>query len=697
VNNDGSGFRSRAGTPIAEQRCGSFPLESVLHLSGKTTTVRDPVRFLCTLTIFVMVAVSGCQTPRIRQVPLRAHGLPRAGLASLGPQPLITLHPSLSSTANAPGPLTPEEAYARLRIEVEGQGGTAPEQWLVLADLADRIGRRVLMREPVAALLWFRETAAFTAFYLANPGIVRGASAVSAQDQRAIALHNHAVEELLRCAGTGTEETDPAWREQLAAMGMEVLSTTPERGPIVFDELWIASDYHVAHLAPVGQVGLGVPLIAMKTLEGRQAVPGRFLPPVLRLPATAVFRPRGPIEEGRWRAQPAILTLHDPLDEPRVNLGPGVPDLPLAADLTTPLAHQFLRSPQRAMATGGLFEPDQFTDLGGIYFGAPYRPGKIPVLFIHGLWSTPDCWMTMVNRLQADPILRSRYQFWYAYYPSGFPVLIAAAMLRQSLHEIRAAIDPDRTDRALDQMVVVGHSLGGVLTRQFVQSSGPDFERVLFTRPSEQIAMTPETRQALARILSFTPEPSVRRVVFIATPHRGSNVANQVIGEVGALLIRRPEQIVSIYSELLALNGPSAFQPTYRERPPGILDNLVPDSPFVKGLARLPIAADVPCHSIIPVLFPGTLPSWWTDGLVTFNSSHLEGAASEVVFRNDHMAFDAAEAIAEVRRILRLHIGLNDEGAGIRLVRDTVESEERRSRVLSGTGGMAGSNRRGEE
>ncbi len=118
----------------------------------------------------------------------------------------------------------------------------------------------------------------------------------------------------------------------------------------------------------------------------------------------------------------------------------------------------------------------------------------------------------MANSLRADPIVRDRYQFWFVYYPTGAPLMASAVRVRQALHDLRDAIDPARTDAALDQMVVVGHSLGGVLSKQLVQDSGDTLEpRGLFTRPQAEVAMTPESRNKISRLLYFKPEPSIRR------------------------------------------------------------------------------------------------------------------------------------------------------------------------------------------
>jgi pimeloyl-ACP methyl ester carboxylesterase len=639
--------------------------------------VRIRTRFLCIVTILAVILGPGCQAPRIRQRPFRVHALPRAGLESLGPPPGVVIRPLLGTTStDPPRPMTPEEAYARLRNEVEGPGGTAgaPERLLILADLADRIGRRELVHEPAAALLWFRDAAVYSSFYLADSSARRDAATavVSTMQGRAIALHNHAVEELLRCAGSGPQRTNLAWREQLAAVGVQPASTTPERAPMEFDELWIASDFRVTDLEAVGWSGLGVPLIATKFMEGRPDLPVRFLSGSLRLPATAVLRPVGPLRAGQWRSQPAILALHDPVNEPTVAFGPGHPGIPLAADLTTPLAHQLIESPDFDLAIRGFFRPELLEGRGGIHLRAPYRPGQIPVLFVHGIWSSPGGWLPMVNSLQADPILRDRYQFWFAFYPSGAPIMVSTAMLRRSLHEIRAAIDPDRNDPALDQMVVVGHSSGGLLTRQLIQSSGEHLKHALFTRPPEQIAMSPESRLSLTRLLEFAPEPSIRRVVYIATPQRGSDRASQCLGNVTSPLIQRSDPFSWIHSEILSRNGPGVFHPFYSRLPPDSVENLRKDSPILSAMWQMPTQADVPYHSIIPNLFPDASPDRWNDGLVSYADAHLDGAESEIMIQHCHLAHRTPEASAEVRRILRRHLGapIPEVAIATRAVRD---------------------------
>src|SRR5262249_30858082 len=158
------------------------------------------------------------------------------------------------------------------------------------------------------------------------------------------------------------------------------------------------------------------------------------------------------------------------------------------------------------------------SDRAGIYMFEPYQRGKIPVLMVHGLISSPLTWTTMFNDLRADPELRQRYQFWFYLYPTGNPYLETAAELRETLDRAFMEVDPHGEDAALDEMVLVGHSMGGLVSRLLTETSGNDFWRLVSNRPFDSLKVKPETRAALQRVFFFERDPSARRVVFIGTP-----------------------------------------------------------------------------------------------------------------------------------------------------------------------------------
>ena len=106
----------------------------------------------------------------------------------------------------------------------------------------------------------------------------------------------------------------------------------------------------------------------------------------------------------------------------------------------------------------------------------PYEKGRIPVVFVHGTASDMVWWMEMLNTLRSDPELRKRYQFWFFRYNSSRPIPESAAALREALTRKRLELDPDTLDPAMDQMVVIGHSQGGVLTKMTVVSPTTQYD-----------------------------------------------------------------------------------------------------------------------------------------------------------------------------------------------------------------------------
>jgi hypothetical protein len=78
--------------------------------------------------------------------------------------------------------------------------------------------------------------------------------------------------------------------------------------------------------------------------------------------------------------------------------------------------------------------------------------------------------------------------------------------------------------------------------------------------PPERLRASAETRAAIDRLLFFRPLPYVRRVVFIATPHRGSRLAAGAVGRYfGGRIRPTPEQAARV-AEIRALNGPGVVR-----------------------------------------------------------------------------------------------------------------------------------------
>jgi len=330
---------------------------------------------------------------------------------------------------------------------------------------------------------------------------------------------------------------------------------------------------------------------------------------------------------------------------------------PLAEDLVTPLALRLGQSSVRNYELLGVVNPELYAAHAGVYAVDPYQPGKVPVVFVQGLWTGPGVWAPMLNALRKDPTLRASCQFWFVLYPSGYPLPLAARSLRQSLREIRQRFDPDGVDSALDQMVILGKSTGGQVVKMLVSPSGDALWHAVFARPLEQIQARPQLRAELADAFFFQPEPYVRRVIFVATGHQGSKLAKRPGVRLGVELIRRNNPLRRICAELDAANGPLVFQPFFRNRTLSSIDGMQPSDPLVVALESQPISPQVMYHSIIANSRGNSrLPiEKISDGLVNYSSAHLDGAASECIVSANHMCEADPEVITEVRRILTLH------------------------------------------
>ena len=73
-------------------------------------------------------------------------------------------------------------------------------------------------------------------------------------------------------------------------------------------------------------------------------------------------------------------------------------------------------------------------------------------------------------------------------------------------------------------MVLIGHSMGGLLAKLMVQDSQSLLWEGISDQPASRLDGSPEAREMLRQAVFFKPVPGVRRIIFIATPHRGSRL-----------------------------------------------------------------------------------------------------------------------------------------------------------------------------
>lgn len=438
-----------------------------------------------------------------------------------------------------------------------------------------------------------------------------------------------------------------------------------------FEKFEFVSDYEVQGLTNAYQsYGLGVPLIAVRKRRLAPTAPGdspsneRYYPPELSFPVTAFLRVL-PDEThdtvGGKSRHVALLELYDPLATTDTYVGRR--RVPLESDLSTPLAFVLKDPVFNESTTAGLLNPERSQALAGLYMLQPYQPGKIPVLMVHGLWSSPLTWMEMFNDLRSDPAIRDRFQFWFYLYPTGIPYWFAAAQLRDDLRQLRMAVDPQGVEPALDRMVLVGHSMGGLVSMMQTVDSRDDFWRIVSDKPFESLRADPKERAQLRRLFYFDANPSVRRVVTIGTPHRGSKFASGAVRYLAQKLISLPKMAVASQQKIFRENR-EVFRDDYFMKVSTSLDSLSPRSPVFPVLLNAQHAPWVKYHTIIGVLPNEGLVGRFvggTDGVVSYESAHLDFASSEFKIAADHSSVHRHPlSVLEVRRILLEHLAEGD-------------------------------------
>ena len=505
--------------------------------------------------------------------------------------------------------------------------------------------------------------------YLFSPALAAGRQPSDPRFRLACDIYNAALERLIRTAlikgrvpmGEFIELT---LRGQKAKVRLAVDEGSPwPRNEI--GEMMFASDYELTGVeTQTRQYGVGVPMIALrKKLKSDDnpttAALERFLPTEAAFPLTAFMHPKSRLEQplDKKGDEEFVVELIDPIRFRQVGSDPKAL-LPLEFDLTTPLAYMWSKSEQFRDADrekiSNLIKPGDLSKKSGLTLLRPYEPGKIPVVMVHGLASSPLTWIPMINELMNDLRVRESYQFMLFAYPTGAHVPIAMSSLREALWQARSQFNTEGTAPDFDQMVLLGHSMGGLLCHSLAVSSGDRFWQLHSDRPFKEILGPPEVLTELRQFLFFEPMPSVRRVVYLATPHRGSDLSRGMIGRVSSSLIEDSDHIQKLLSTLIADN-PDAFDRKRFRRLPNSIETLSTNNPVLTALMEMKSGPDVTFHSIIGANRPGP-PADSTDGVVAYRSSHLDGVASEKLVRSDHSVQKSPEAIQEVRRVLIEHL-----------------------------------------
>jgi pimeloyl-ACP methyl ester carboxylesterase len=273
---------------------------------------------------------------------------------------------------------------------------------------------------------------------------------------------------------------------------------------------------------------------------------------------------------------------------------------------------------------------------------------------VHGLASSPEAWINVANEIMGDETLSRRYQIWQVYYPTSFPIPLNNAAIRKAVTQTLHDLDPEGKNMASRDILLIGHSMGGILSRLMISSSGETLWESLLEGRALSSSVRRQAREQFRDYLFFEPLPQVGRAVFIAAPHRGTPFADKSLARFIAGLITLPVKIVSgVIEPAIQLLAPELKD---KKQPINGIANLSAKDSFIVKAAGLPISPAVPYHSIIGNHTPDLPLAESSDGIVPYSSSHLEGAVSEKVIASGHSVQETPEAILEIRRIMHLHL-----------------------------------------
>ena len=470
----------------------------------------------------------------------------------------------------------------------------------------------------------------------------KGGAPASSASSQAVMLYNRAVADLatdlpalMQKNISGTLELRDPGNGETSQLQIES-GKAGEYQPASFREILKASGISRKGLDEnVTRPGVGGTVVGVQ-----QSVPTPRLEPLkgYRIPATAV------VDFPQLnRSSAARLRFFDPNKVNDVDLANH--HYPLAADFSAPLA-SYGRVNENWIGFLNMVRGDRMRGGAGLLMMRPYDPTRIPVIFVHGLLSSSYVWRNVVNSLAGDPEIRRHYQFWAFSYSTGNPIAYSSYLLRDDLQYAQKLY-------GFKQIVLIGHSMGGLLSQMQVTNAGRVIWNEQFKAKADKLYAEVPANSLVKLSLIFEANPTVKRVIFVSTPHRGSSLASGGIGALGMRLIRLPLKVVtaipnSVLAAVASSNDPKKYQV------PTSISGLSPKNPLFKALDKLPIEA--PHNSIIGDRGRGDTPNS-SDGVVPYWSSHLDSAQSEVIVPTDHGAMKSPKAVAEIRRILLLQIG----------------------------------------
>jgi pimeloyl-ACP methyl ester carboxylesterase len=527
-----------------------------------------------------------------------------------------------------------------------------------LAELNYLAAEVVRTRDPQLASELYLDSSEAAWSYFAVPGDDGQNLSPHGPEHRSTAeVYNASTEGLLRIAhGLGKVKLGQSMVMPLTSRRLLFEIPFPSRllTPDQLGDFEFVSDYELKNLKNRHTTaGLGVPVIAIRPKSKQPDPVEQYYTQGMSFAATMVLQ-FDQQESTLDHASDVRLQIFDPRESDGFVVGNTL--MPLETDVSTPLARYLSNRDISLLDTWGFFRPDRAQEVAGLYMVQPYDPDRIPVLMVHGIWSSPMTWMEMFNELQSDPEIRRKYQFWFYLYPTGEPMAFSAAGMRDELLQVRNDCDPYRRNEKLDEMVVVGHSMGGLMSHMLTLDSGSRLWNSVSRKPVDELQATSEVKTEIRRVFFFQSNPSIDRIVTIASPYGGSSFSNRFTRWLTGSFVWLPAQTYELTRVIFEENNSDNSWWDRMRAPKTSVDSLTKKSAVLTMIRDSKVPDEVKHHNIIGVR-KGKNAASWTDGVVSYRSAHREDVTSEKVIPAGHReVLRHSETVDEVRRILLEHL-----------------------------------------
>ncbi|MEX5426231.1 alpha/beta hydrolase [Acinetobacter radioresistens] len=347
------------------------------------------------------------------------------------------------------------------------------------------------------------------------------------------------------------------------------------------------------------------------------------------------------------------LNVYDPYSTEKVKVGGE--NYPLAANFSAPYGLWLAQNNLGIAAYLTLLDRRQDLTMPHLYMLEPYNPDKKVIVLVHGLASSPEAWIAVTNDIMGDNVLREHYQVWQVFYSTNMPIIESRFQIYALLQQAFKNLDPNAP--SAKDAVLIGHSMGGIISRLLVSQA--DLSETALQKMNSYQLVQYRNEPMIRERLRLQPINNFTRAVFLATPHKGTRYADRWFTLAARKIIRIPGTFVNAIGESLRnddLSIKDILQQVDRSLIQNGPSNLSYKSKFIDLTEDVMPVDGLVYHSILGNNTDSQDPNVITDGVVTYQSAHLEGAASEKIFKGGHSIQITPETILELRRILRQHL-----------------------------------------